>query len=112
MTTGSPVENNDYVLRFPAFNNTLELQRDDRQMSGTLTLVKRGYEQVLPVKAQADPGYRFSADPQAEIDVTGRWEVVFTDDEGNETQAVGEFDQQGSVLSGTFLTATGDYRYL
>jgi peroxiredoxin len=81
-------------------------------MSGTLTLVKRGYEQVLPVKAQADPGYRFSADPQAEIDVTGRWEVVFTDDEGNETQAVGEFDQQGSVLSGTFLTATGDYRYL
>lgn len=106
------VEGDRYVLRFPAFNNHLELRRDGDRMSGTLTLVKRGYEQHIPIEARPDPGYRFSADPQAEIDVTGRWEVIFTDDEGNEGSAIGEFDQQGSSLAGTFLTPTGDYRYL
>lgn len=106
------VEGSVYSLRFPAFNNHLELQREGDRLSGTLTLVKRGYEQTMPVEARPDPGYRFSADPQADIDVTGRWEVTFTDAEGGQKPAIGEFDQQGSTLSGTFLTATGDYRYL
>jgi peroxiredoxin len=106
------VDGDRYVLRFPAFNNRLELKRNGNELSGTLTLVKRGYEQNLPVVARPDPGYRFSPDPQPKVDVTGRWEVVFTDEEGNESFAVGEFDQQGSNLAGTFLTATGDYRYL
>ncbi|HKJ18008.1 MAG TPA: TlpA disulfide reductase family protein, partial [Xanthomonadales bacterium] len=99
-------------LRFPAFNNAIELQRDGDRLSGTLTLAKRGYEQQMPVTAAPDPGYRFSPDPEPEIDVTGRWEVVFTDDEGKESASVGEFDQQGGNLTGTFLTATGDYRFL
>lgn len=106
------VEGAHYRLRFPAFDNTLELTRDGDRLDGTLTLVKRGYEQHLPVRAAPHPGFRFTASPQPEIDVTGRWEVVFTDEEGNEGSAIGEFDQQGSRLSGTFLTPTGDYRYL
>ncbi len=106
------VQGDSYRLRFPAFNNTIELQRSGDRLEGTLTLVKRGYEQHLPMTAEPDPGYRFSAAPQPEVDFTGRWEVVFTDEDGKETPAVGEFDQQGSALSGTFLTATGDYRYL
>lgn len=106
------IDGDRYRLRFPVFNNTLEMTRDGDRLSGTLTLVKRGYEQHLPVRAEPHLGYRFSPEPQAEIDVTGRWEVVFIDDEGNEGAAIGEFDQQGSKLSGTFLTPTGDYRYL
>ena len=106
------VDGDQYRLRFPAFNNQLELVRQDDRLSGTLTLVKRGYEQHLPVVARPDPGYRFSQNPEAEVDLTGRWEVKFTDEEGNEGFGVGEFDQQGSDLAGTFLTATGDYRYL
>lgn len=106
------IEGDQYELRFPAFNNVIELERQDDKLNGTLTLVKRGYEQHMPVTAVPHPGYRFSAEPQPEIDVTGRWEVVFVDEEGNETEAVGEFDQQGGLLNGTFLTATGDYRFL
>ncbi|MEJ2534695.1 MAG: TlpA disulfide reductase family protein [Gammaproteobacteria bacterium] len=99
-------------LRFPAFNSTLELVRTGDRLEGTLTLVKRGYEQVMPVRAAPDPGHRFVADPRPQVDVTGRWAVTFTDDEGKVTPAVGEFDQQGGTLTGTFLTATGDYRFL
>ena len=106
------IDGDHYRLRFPAFNNTLDLTRKGDRLEGTLTLVKRGYEQHLPVRAEPHPGYRFSADPKPEVDLTGRWEVLFTDDDGNEIEAVGEFDQQGSQLAGTFLTPTGDYRYL
>jgi peroxiredoxin len=106
------IEGNHYWLRFPAFNNHLELQRNGDLLSGTLTLVKRGYEQHLPVVAEPDPGYRFTPDPDPKTDITGRWEVVFTDEEGNQGFGIGEFDQQGGDLAGTFLTATGDYRYL
>jgi peroxiredoxin len=101
-----------WTLRFPAFNNTVELRETAQGFSGELTLVKRGYQQVMPLTARPDEGYRFAPDPAPEVDVTGRWEVVFTDDEGNRNEAVGEFDQQGGHITGTFLTTTGDYRYL
>jgi peroxiredoxin len=48
----------------------------------------------------------------AAVDVTGRWEVVFTEDNGNKIPAVAELDQRESRVLGTFLTPTGDYRYL
>jgi peroxiredoxin len=100
------------VLRLPAFNNTLRLQRTAMGYRGSLTLVKRGYEQVMALSAEPYEGFRFVRDARPAVDVTGRWEVVFTDDEGKLTPAVGEFDQQGAVLTGTFLLATGDYRFL
>ncbi len=43
--------------------------------------------------------------------VEGNWAVEFTDDSGTEA-ARGEFHQQGARVDGTFLTATGDYRFL
>src|SRR5689334_19147403 len=42
----------------------------------------------------------------------GRWEVTFGGDDPPLNKAVGEFSQQGNHLAGTFLTPTGDYRYL
>ncbi len=99
-------------LRFPAFNNTFELEMTEQRLEGELTLVKLGYEQLMPVTGSRGLDYRFTASPKAAVDLTGRWQVVFTDDDGNKTDAVGEFDQQGSRVVGTFLTPTGDYRYL
>jgi peroxiredoxin len=102
----------NWTLRFPAFNNTIVLEKTETGFTGSLTLVKRGYEQVMPLVAEVDPGFRFSNDPQPEVDLTGRWEVAFTDDEGKQSVGVGEFDQQGAIVTGTFLTPLGDYRYL
>jgi len=42
----------------------------------------------------------------------GRWEVTFAGDDPPMNKAVGEFSQQGNHITGTFLTPTGDYRYL
>jgi peroxiredoxin len=43
--------------------------------------------------------------------VAGRWSAVFGSGAVRDT-TVGEFKQTGNKLTGTFLTTTGDYRYL
>ncbi|MCP3977730.1 MAG: TlpA family protein disulfide reductase [bacterium] len=71
-----------------------------------------GRETTLAFHATRGARRRFErggpAGPASEID--GRWSVEFADDD---LPAVGEFEARddGSV-SGTFLTATGDYRFL
>ena len=45
--------------------------------------------------------------------VTGRWQTVFSpDSEEDRYDAIGIFTQQGTRVTGTFRTTTGDYRYL
>jgi thiol-disulfide isomerase/thioredoxin len=102
------------LLDFPAFDNHIEVKPARGGLEGTLTLVKRGgKEQVIPLHARLGEGHRFFQDGgAANIDVTGRWAVTFRDDSGVETPAVGEFRQEGNELTGTFLTPTGDHRYL
>ncbi|MEL7059920.1 MAG: TlpA disulfide reductase family protein [Acidobacteriota bacterium] len=43
--------------------------------------------------------------------IDGAWAVEFTDEDGTEV-ARGEMRQQGNEVRGTFLTPTGDYRFL
>ncbi|HEY9048424.1 MAG TPA: TlpA disulfide reductase family protein [Ohtaekwangia sp.] len=44
-------------------------------------------------------------------DFSGKYEVTFVN-EMDTTKAVGIFKQQGDSVTGTFMTPTGDYRYL
>ena len=45
------------------------------------------------------------------FNISGRWSVHFKG-ANDSTESVGEFTQRGSHVTGTFLTITGDYRYL
>ena len=57
----------------------------------------------------AGPASPSAASSAPEESVAGRWRVDFASDE---QPAVGVFEQVGDELRGTFLTTTGDYRYL
>lgn len=68
----------------------------------------------VPFKAGFGANYRFEkvdSTAQATADFTGKYTVVFTN-ESDTTPAVGIFQQKGNYAQGTFLTTTGDYRYL
>ncbi len=70
---------------------------------------------TLPFAAEPGTAYRFSKTPEAPVaNVSGKWEVTFTAPEGEEppTVATGVLEQEGTRLLGTFLTTTGDYRFL
>ena len=46
-------------------------------------------------------------------DLSGRWDVQFSvEDTASTFIGIGEFEQKDNELRGTFLTTTGDYRYL
>jgi peroxiredoxin len=107
-------DQNELTLFCPAYNSTIAATLEGGALAGTLTLVKRGgVEQTMPFRAEYAEGYTFSiAGPEAEVDVGGRWDVTFLSEDGGTSSAVGEFAQDAGVLSGTFLTPTGDYRYL
>lgn len=44
--------------------------------------------------------------------IDGRWEVKFSPDQKDESNALGIFKSNGNTISGTFQTETGDYRFL
>jgi thiol-disulfide isomerase/thioredoxin len=55
----------------------------------------------------------FETDGKTKNKIEGRWTTTFVSEDGKDTTlAVGEFKQSGVKLSGTFLTTSGDYRYL
>jgi peroxiredoxin len=108
------VEDESLRMFFPAFNSRIEASLNGGVLDGSLTLTKRGgVEQTMPFRAEYAQGYTFSiGGATPEIDVTGRWDVTFLQEDGQSSKAIGEFEQDGGELRGTFLTPTGDYRYL
>ncbi|WP_461075816.1 peroxiredoxin family protein [Spirosoma flavus] len=71
--------------------------------------------QTLPFEAQFGQTYRFTPDEKpATANLTGKWATNFGSKTGlvDSVNAVGVFEQKGNKLFGTFLTPTGDYRYL
>ena len=68
---------------------------------------------VVNFAAKHGQEYRFSEKlPVATQNYTGKWDVIFNNQDGTQEQAIGVFEQKGSHLKGTFLSTTGDYRYL
>ena len=78
--------------------------------------VKQLADKSVSMEFSAEPNIdeRFFQTGEEEVGkVGGRWTVAFVSRKTNDTTlAVGEFKQDGSKLTGTFLTATGDYRFL
>lgn len=67
---------------------------------------------TVPFEASFGDESRFSIkNENASFSFDGKWEVDFITDGGID-KAIGLFEQSGNKLAGTFLTPTGDYRFL
>lgn len=67
----------------------------------------------IPFSARPGVAERFPTGAATEKSVSGRWATYFTEPDGSDSSfAIGEFEQEGSRVTGTFLTSTGDYRFL
>lgn len=67
----------------------------------------------IPFAAARGHAFRFEKKKNSTPlpDFSGKYDVVFVDNQDT-TLAVGIFQQAGDSVTGTFLTPTGDYRYL
>ena len=96
---------------------TADLDESGDQMQGRWRRTSPGgTESVLPFTASRGDTQRFlpAADGDGDSSpdsIAGHWQVEFSDEDGQEP-ARGEFVQEGTVVTGTFLTPVGDYRFL
>ena len=101
------------TVRFPLNDSYITGYHEDGIIEGVFVDESRG-DYAIPFTAFHGEDYRFSQlakEPAA--DLTGRWATTFgVDDETEAYPAIAEFEQDGNHLAGTFLTTTGDYRYL
>jgi peroxiredoxin len=105
-------EGDSLFIAFDQFDNELAVKIGDKKLSGVLRK-KDLSGRVTPVDATFGETYRFADNGEKPAaDISGKYDVIFKGRNGTDEKKVGLFKQQGSKLSATFLSITGDSRYL
>ena len=100
-------------LQLPVFNSEFRCKMNDRNLSGNFYNFTRKSNNILSFEAEQNAAYRFSEKPESPyLNLSGRWQAIFDDEAPESKMSVALFHQEGNHLTGTFLTTTGDYRYL
>jgi peroxiredoxin len=102
------------IIKLPFFESQIHALLDKTgRLNGVYLKRLASNYQIMPFHA-AKEDFRFLVQNKViSINVTGRWAVNFWDETSKDSAyAIGEFIQTGNTVTGTFLNATGDYRYL
>lgn len=100
------------VMGFPLLDTYIEAEYRENVIEGTWHVNNReDYE--IPFVAFHGQSHRFSSNNETpSADLSGRWAATFELETEDEYPAIGDFVQSGNKITGTFMTETGDYRYL
>ncbi|HEY0054167.1 MAG TPA: TlpA disulfide reductase family protein [Pedobacter sp.] len=107
--------NHDSVyFKFKLFDSEIKAKITSSGLTGKWIKRLADKNSVMGFTAQPGTNWRFfSNSEKIKSDFSGRWATVFRKANSSDTTiAVGEFSQLNGKLIGTFLTATGDYRFL
>jgi len=99
-------------IEFPIYNSYITAVYEDKVIEGVW--IDRNRENYrVPFVAKQGRDHRFTTlRKEPTMDISGKWSVMFETESDNPYPAIGEFKQDGNRLTGTFMTETGDYRYL
>lgn len=99
-------------IHMPLFDSEFRLKLEGDGLHGKWIKHLGVSDAVMDFAGVPNTSWRFFKDAPAPVyNVTGRWTAIFGEGTDRDT-TVGEFKQDGAHLTGTFLTTTGDYRYL
>ncbi|HRI27287.1 MAG TPA: TlpA disulfide reductase family protein [Chitinophagales bacterium] len=107
-------EHDSVVFTLPVFGSQIKGKFNEKRILGSWYNYAKGDDYQLEFYAIHGDTTRFD-EPLAEFhaSVSGRWAVMFiADDKKSKTDAIGIFEQDDYHVTGTFLTPTGDYRFL
>ncbi|MBE9665091.1 peroxiredoxin family protein [Mucilaginibacter boryungensis] len=106
------MDGDSVFIKMPLFDSEFKLKQQDGKLEGKWIKHLAQKDNVLAFTATPGQPYRFFESPdKPAANLSGRWSAVFTSDGVRDT-TIGEFKQAGNKITGTFLTTTGDYRYL
>lgn len=106
------IDNDSIHIPMYIFDATIHARIDGMRKMNGVWVKNYAEDYIVPFEATYGDEARFSygsSKQPARFD--GKWEVDFLSDEKPE-KAVGIFNQKGNKVTGTFLTPTGDYRFL
>lgn len=111
----SETEDSVYIIT-PLYESEIRAAKlsDGSGLSGHWIKRLPDREIIMDFSGKPDEKHRFLDNPkEPSSNLAGRWSTQFLRNERQDTTfAVGEFEQKGSTINGSFLTTTGDYRYL
>ena len=101
-------------IRLPIFDSEIKAVITNGTMHGVFFNYARITDNQISFSAQHNVSSRFSIQNTntTPANLNGRWSVKFSEGMPDSSVAIGVFKQNGNHIAGTFLTATGDYRYL
>jgi thiol-disulfide isomerase/thioredoxin len=100
-------------IHMPLFNSEFKLKFQGKGLKGKWIKHLADKDPAMDFTAEPNTPWRFFKDAKKpSFNVSGRWAAVFGDGTPGKENLVGEFTQTGSKLTGTFLSISGDYRYL
>ncbi|MFI5152486.1 MAG: peroxiredoxin family protein [Chitinophagales bacterium] len=109
-----PSSTDSIIVEFPVFESQLHMgQIHEGSYQGLWFKGAPGGFNTQKISVYTSVRKRFSEQLNApKYNVKGRWSVVFKRPDNSARPAVAEFNQDGNYLTGSFLTPSGDYRYL
>lgn len=100
-------------IKLPVFDSEIRAKVSEKNMTGNWINYARKTNQSIPFNANANASERFIADKNSNIiKLNNRYEVWFSPYTKDSSFAIALFSQIEEKVRGTFLTTTGDYRYL
>jgi thiol-disulfide isomerase/thioredoxin len=105
-------QGDSFFITMPFFDSHFDLLiLNDHALEGQWIKNYGNRLAVVPFRAVFNVTERYPVVRAPSFNISGRWAVHF---KGvlDSTEAIGEFKQTGSQVTGTFLTITGDYRFL
>lgn len=104
------------IIDFPVYESVLLARikgNNYDSLKGFWVRTKYDKNDSLPFEAKFGGKYKFVARSRKfPPNISGRWETHFIRENGEKSPAIGIFEQDASIVKGTFLTPWGDYRYL
>lgn len=105
------IRKDSLVVGFPVFANYFILKIHESSLNGYFVNPDKK-QGKLKLSAEKNIEERFYGDKESCCDINEKWAVRFSPNTADEYPAIAYFTQEGNSLKGTFLTETGDYRYL
>ena len=105
--------NDSVFIPIDLYDAVLKGKFSENSLQGRLIKLSNGKSDAgVPFKAEYGKIPRFAGSSEAPaISLTGTWDIEIGSGETME-KTVGIFDQKKSLLTGSILTTTGDYRFL
>lgn len=102
------------IIKTPLYDTEIRAKFNEKKLSGIWIKHLPGTIQQMPFTAELGKAWRHSESPETTASsLAGRWSVQIKSRSSVDTTfSVGNFQQNGNLISGTFLTNYGDYRFL